>query len=178
MLFHETSLKGAYFIDLERHCDERGFFARLFCEKEILRAGLESQIVQINNSLSVEKGTTRGFHFQIAPKSEAKYVRCLSGSLWDVILDLRVESVTYLKSFGAELSVDNRRMMYVPKGFAHGFQTLEPNTEVLYLMTEFYSAEHASGLRWNDPDLNIEWPLEPSVVSVRDQDWPLLRGQS
>src|SRR5262245_26904400 len=139
MKFIETSLKGAYIIELEKREDDRGFFARTFCVSEFGKLGLDSAIVQINNSLSVYKGTLRGMHYQLAPKAETKIVRCIKGSLYDVAVDLRKESSTYLKWVGVEISAENRKMLYVPKGFAHGFVTLQENTEAFYLVTEFYS---------------------------------------
>jgi dTDP-4-dehydrorhamnose 3,5-epimerase len=172
MKFNPTPLAGAYTIDLEKREDERGFFARLFCVNEYDQHGLDRNIVQINNSLSKDKGTLRGIHYQLAPKAETKIVRCIKGSLYDVIVDLRPESPTFLKWFGAELSAENRTMMFVPKGFGHSFITLEENTEAFYMVTEFYSPENERGLRWNDPKINIEWPIEPVVISDKDQRHP------
>jgi dTDP-4-dehydrorhamnose 3,5-epimerase len=172
MKFNPTPLAGAYTIDLEKREDERGFFARLFCVNEYDQHGLDRNIVQINNSLSKDKGTLRGIHYQLAPKAETKIVRCIKGSLYDVIVDLRPESPTFLKWFGAELSAENRTMMFVPKGFGHAFLTLEENTEAFYMVTEFYSPENERGLRWNDPKINIEWPIEPVVISDKDQRHP------
>lgn len=172
MKFIPTGLEGAYTIELEKREDERGFFARAFCVNEYKAAGLDPAIVQINNSLSVEKGTLRGMHYQLAPKAETKIVRCIKGSLYDVIVDLRKDSPTFLKWFGAELSAENRRTMYVPKGFAHGFITLEPNTEAFYLVTEFYAPDRERGIKYNDPKLGIKWPIEPTVVSDKDLKHP------
>ena len=169
MKFNQTHLAGAYTIELEKREDERGFFARFFCVNEFDKEGLDRNIVQINNSLSKDKGTLRGMHYQLAPKAETKIVRCIKGSLYDVIVDLRPSSPTFLKWFGAELSAENRTMMFVPKGFGHGFLTLEENTEAFYLVTEFYSPEHERGLRWNDPKINIEWPIEPIIISDKDK---------
>jgi len=170
MIFIETILKGAYLIDLEKKEDDRGFFARFYCINEYEKLGLDRNIVQINNSLSITKGTLRGMHYQLYPKSETKIIRCIKGALYDNILDLRPDSPTFGKSFGAELTAENRRMMYVPKGFAHGFLTLEENTEVLYLVTEFYAPEYERGIRWNDPAFKIEWPFEPVVISDKDKN--------
>jgi len=170
MKFNPTPLADAYTIDLEKREDDRGFFARFFCVNEFDQAGLDRNIVQINNSLSKDKGTLRGMHYQLSPKAETKIVRCIKGSLYDVIVDLRPESPTFLKWFGAELSAENRTMMFVPKGFGHGFITLEENTEAFYLVTEFYSPEHERGLRWNDPKINIQWPVEPLIISDKDQN--------
>lgn len=169
MIFTPTPLHGAYLIDLEKRGDDRGFFARAFCQKEFAAHGLSTQFVQVNNSLSAQRGTLRGMHYQLTPKAEVKVVRCIRGSLYDIILDLRKDSPTFGQSFGAELSADNRRMMYVPKGFAHGFITLQDNSEVFYLVDEFYSPEHERGVRWNDPKFNIQWPLHPTVLSDRDR---------
>lgn len=172
MIFHEISLPGAYVIDLEKREDERGFFARAFCRTEFQERNLCEKIVQINNSEAYKKGTLRGLHYQLAPKAETKIVRCIKGSLYDVIVDLRTTSTTFGKYFGTELSAENRRMMYVPKGFAHGFITLEENTEAFYLVDEFYAPEQERGIRWNDPKFNIDWPLEPTVVSEKDLKHP------
>ena len=172
MKFNPSPLADAYTIDLEKREDDRGFFARFFCVNEFDKAGLDRNIVQINNSLSKDKGTLRGIHYQLAPKAETKIVRCIRGSLYDVIVDLRPESSTFLKWFGETLSAENRIMMFVPKGFGHAFLTLEENTEALYLVTEFYSPENERGLRWNDPKIGIEWPLEPVIISDKDRNHP------
>jgi len=169
MIFTETPLKGAFLIDLEKRGDERGFFARAFCAKEFAAHGLATHFVQVNNSLSATKGTLRGMHYQLAPKAETKLVRCIRGALFDVILDLRRGSPTFGRSFGAELTADNRRMMYVPKGFAHGFITLSDATEAFYLVDEFYAPEFERGVRWNDPKFNIQWPIQPVVISDKDR---------
>lgn len=168
MKFTQTPLAGAYLVDLEKRGDERGFFARFFCEKEFAAQGLETRFVQINNSLSAEAGTLRGMHYQQAPAAEVKLVRCLKGALWDAILDLRPNSSTFGQWFGAELSGENRRMMYVPRGFAHGFLTVQSDTEALYLVSAFYAPEAERGVRWNDPHFAIAWPAEPRVISEKD----------
>ena len=168
MLFQETPLAGAYIVELEKRGDDRGFFARVFCRNEFRDAGLVTEFVQVNNSLSAQQGTLRGMHYQLAPHAETKVVRCIRGSLWDCILDLRPESPTFGKWFGDTLSTDNRKMMYVPKGFAHGFITLEPNTEALYFVDEFYASESERGIRWNDPKFGVRWPIVPSVISEKD----------
>lgn len=172
MKFNATPLPGSYTIDLEKRGDDRGFFARLFCEKEFGALNLETRFVQINNSSSGAKGTLRGMHYQLPPAGEVKVVRCIKGSLYDVIVDLRPDSPTFKQSFGAELSADNRRMMYVPVGFAHGFITLEPDTEAFYLVSAFYTPDQERGLRFNDPALGIVWPMEPVEVSDKDRNWP------
>ncbi len=171
MIFHETPLPGAFLIDLEKRGDDRGFFARVFCEKEFGEHGLSTHFVQVNNSSSAEKGTLRGMHYQLAPKAETKIVRCIKGSLYDVILDLRRDSPTFGQSFGAELSADNRRMMVVPKGFAHGFITLSDDTEAFYFVDEFYAPETERGVRWDDPKFSIQWPATPTVLSDKDRNW-------
>jgi dTDP-4-dehydrorhamnose 3,5-epimerase len=172
MKFSETPLPGACVIDLDKREDERGFFARLFCEKEFGAQGLETRFVQINTSLSRIQGTLRGMHYQLKPAAEVKVVRALSGALYDVILDLRPESPTFGKSYGVELSAENRRMIYVPKGFGHGFLTLLPDTEALYLVSAFYAPDRERGVRWNDPRFAIQWPMVPQVVSDRDRSHP------
>jgi dTDP-4-dehydrorhamnose 3,5-epimerase len=172
MKFHSTPLPDAHTVELERRGDDRGFFARVFCEKEFFHMGLVSKFVQVNNSLSAKKGTLRGMHYQLPPKAEVKVVRCVRGALWDAILDLRPDSPTFGKSFGAELSADNRLMMYVPRGFAHAILTLTGDAEALYLVSEFYGPEQERGVRWNDPKFGISWPIEPSEMSAKDANWP------
>jgi dTDP-4-dehydrorhamnose 3,5-epimerase len=169
MKFLSTPVSGAFIIELEKKDDGRGFFARLYCRNEFKRAGLEQSYVQINNSLSVQKGTLRGLHYQVEPHGEAKVVRCISGELWDVIVDLRSNSASFGQWFGAELTATNRQMLYVPKGCAHGFITLDDNTEILYLVSSFYAAEAERGVRWNDPFFAIKWPIAPTVISEKDR---------
>jgi dTDP-4-dehydrorhamnose 3,5-epimerase len=171
MIFSATPLAGAYLIDLEKRGDERGFFARAFCEREFAAGGLATHFVQANNSLSARKGTLRGMHYQLAPKAETKVVRCIRGALYDTILDVREGSPTFGQSFGAELTAENRRMMYAPKGFAHGFITLADDTETLYLVDEFYAPECERGVRWNDPRFAIWWPAQPMVISEKDRNF-------
>jgi dTDP-4-dehydrorhamnose 3,5-epimerase len=172
MLFRPTPLRGAFVIELDRRGDDRGFFARVFCENEFSRASLACKFVQVNNSLSGKKGTLRGMHYQLPPKSEVKLVRCIRGALWDVILDLRPDSPTRGRSFGAELNAENRLMMYVPRGFAHAILTLTDDAEALYLVSEFYAPQQERGIRWNDPTFNIEWPIKPTEISPKDAEWP------
>lgn len=172
MKFHDTPLEGARMIELEKRGDERGFFARYFCEREFAVAGLETRFVQINNSLSARKGTLRGLHYQLPPAAEVKVVRCMRGALWDVIVDLRPDSPTFKKWFGRELTADNRLMMYVPRGFAHAILTLTDDAEALYLVSAFYAPELERGLRWNDPAIAIEWPIGPVEISAKDAKWP------
>jgi dTDP-4-dehydrorhamnose 3,5-epimerase len=169
MKFTETSLKGAFVIELEKRGDDRGFFARYFCAREYEQHGLDHRIIQINNSLSKYRGTLRGMHYQLAPKAEDKVVRCIRGALLDVIIDLRPDSPTFKRHFKIELTAENRSMLYVPKGFAHGFMTLAEDTEALYLATEFYSPEHERGVRWNDPQFGIDWPITPVIISDKDR---------
>ncbi len=168
MIFTETPIKGAYLIDLQKRGDDRGFFARVYCEREFAEHALVTRFVQVNNSLSPFKGTLRGMHYQLPPKAETKVVRCIRGAFYDVILDLRPGSPTFGQSFGAELSAENRRMMYVPKGFGHGFLTLTDDAEAFYLVDEFYAPESERIVRWNDPRFNISWPARPVVLSDKD----------
>jgi len=172
MKFHATPLKGAHLIELEKRGDDRGFFARLFCEKEFADAGLASRFVQVNNALSKTKGTLRGMHYQLGEASEVKVVRCIRGAFWDVILDLRPDSPTFGKWFGAELNEENRLMMYVPKGFAHGLITLHDDTEAFYLVSDFYAPSQERGVRWNDSRFDIGWPMPPIEISAKDATWP------
>jgi dTDP-4-dehydrorhamnose 3,5-epimerase len=174
MRFTQTPLAGAYVVDLEKRGDERGYFARAFCAREFAEQGLATVFVQANLSLNREAGTLRGLHFQAAPVQETKFVRCVTGALYDVIVDIRPDSPTHLQSFGAELSDENGRALYVPKGFAHGFLTLAPDTTASYLVDEYYTPEAESGLRYDDPALGIDWPGEVDVISPKDAAWPLI----
>ena len=173
MIFRETKLKGAFIIEPERLEDERGFFARTFCQEEFKTHRLNPGMVQCNISFNKKKGTLRGMHYQVAPHEETKLARCTRGAIYDVIIDLRPDSPTFKQWVAVELTADNRRMLYIPKGFAHGFQTLEDNTEVLYQMSEFYHPECARGVRWDDPAFGIEWPpAEQRIISAEDQAYP------
>lgn len=172
MKFEETFIKGLYKVDLEKRGDSRGFFARFFCADEYSELGLETEIVQINNSYTRDKLTLRGMHYQVYPKGEAKIVRCIKGKLYEVALDLRPDSPTFGKFFGIELSQENRTMLYVPKGFANGFMTLEEDTEMLYLVTEFYSPDFERVVRWDDSKFGIEWPETPLHMSEKDKYAP------
>lgn len=172
MIFTETKLAGAFVIELERRSDQRGFFARTYCQQEFEAHGLNTQVVQCNVSFNKRKGTLRGMHYQAAPFAEAKLVRCTSGSIYDVIIDLRPASATFKQHFAVELSAENRRMLYIPEEFAHGFQTLQDDTEVFYQMAQRYSAEHARGLRWNDPAFGIAWPEGQRIIIDRDGNYP------
>lgn len=171
MKFHQTPLAGARLIELEKRGDERGFFARLFCEREFGAEGLETRFVNVNNSLSSGKATLRGLHYQIGEAAEVKLVRCISGALWDAILDLRPGSPTFGRWFGETLSADNRLMMYVPRGFAHAILTLEPDTEALYLVSAHYAPASERGVRWDDPRFDIRWPIAPREISAKDAGW-------
>ena len=173
MIFNKTPLQDAFTIELERRGDDRGFFARMFCEKEFGAQGLQTRFVQVNNSLTAKAGTLRGMHYQLAPAAEVKLVRCVRGSLYDVILDLRPDSATFGQHFGAELNAENRRMMYVPRGFAHGFVTLAPDTEAVYLVSDFYAPQAERGVRFDDPRFGIVWPVRPTEMSDKDRNWPL-----
>lgn len=169
MKFTETTIKGVFVIELEKRGDDRGFFARLFCEREFAQHGLNPRIVQMNNSLSSQRGTLRGIHYQLRPKGEDKTFRCVRGALYDVVIDLRQESPTFLKHVTVELTAENRKMIHVPQGCANSFMTLEDNTEIFYFTSEFYSPEHERGIRYNDPALGIRWPMEPAVISDKDK---------
>ncbi len=172
MIFTETALKGVHIVDIERHEDERGFFARSWCAREFEARGLDPRIAQCSLSFNVRKGTLRGMHYQVKPFEEAKLVRCTRGSLCDVVVDLRPESPTYAKHLSVILTAENRRTLYVPEGFAHGFLTLEDATEVFYQISEFYSPESQRGFRWNDPAFGIVWLGDARVISERDRTYP------
>ncbi|MEW5895448.1 MAG: dTDP-4-dehydrorhamnose 3,5-epimerase [Candidatus Omnitrophota bacterium] len=171
MIFHETRLKGAFVIDMEPKEDERGFLARSYCKEEFRLNGIDFSMVQNSISFNKKKGTVRGMHFQSAPYEEAKLVACIKGKIYDVIIDLRKGSPTCCHSYAIELSGDNHKMLYVPKGFAHGFQTLEDRTEILYQISEFYHPEASNGVRWNDKAFNISWPLEVTNISDKDKGY-------
>jgi dTDP-4-dehydrorhamnose 3,5-epimerase len=172
MLFHETELPGVFEIHLEPNHDERGFFARSWCRQEFAAHGLNPALVQCNISFNVRKGTLRGMHYQAPPHAEAKIVRCTQGAIYDVVLDLRPLSPAYKKWIAVELSSSNRHMIYIPEGCAHGFLTLEEETEIFYQMSEFYDGESARGVRWNDPAFRISWPDKVEVISERDAVHP------
>jgi dTDP-4-dehydrorhamnose 3,5-epimerase len=172
MIFTETEVDGAYVIDIEPVGDERGFFARTWCRREFEDHGLEVDIAQCSTSFNEARGTLRGLHYQASPFEEIKIVRCTIGAIHDVIVDLRAESPTYLRNAAVALTADNRRMLYIPKGVAHGFQTLVDRTEVYYQISEFYSPHHARGVRWDDPAFDIDWPPGPRIMSDRDRTCP------
>lgn len=171
MIFAETKLPGAFIIEVERLEDERGFFARAWCKKEFEAHSLNSDWAQANLAFSRRRGTLRGLHYQVAPYEEAKLVRCIRGAIYDVIVDLRPESPTYRQWLGVELTADNHKMLYVPEGFAHGYQTLADNTETFYQVSQFYSPESERGLRYDDPAFGIEWPIDVQVISDKDKSW-------
>jgi len=172
MIFTETAVPGAHLIELQQLADERGFFARAWCQHEFEAHGLNPRLAQCNVSYNTLRGTLRGMHLQAAPYAEAKLIRCTRGALYDVLIDLRPGSSTYLKWVGVTLTADNYRMLYVPEGCAHGFLTLTDNTEVFYQMTEFYAPDAARGVRWNDAAFGIDWPEPVQVISDRDRNYP------
>ena len=172
MKFSEIFLQGAFIIDIEPVADERGLFARTWCKKEFHQKGLLDEFMQCNISVNHKKGTLRGMHFQKAPYAEAKLVRCTKGAIFDVIIDLRPESDTFFKWYAVELNANNRKTLFIPKGFAHGFQTLTDHTEVFYQMSEFYRPEYAGGVRWNDPVFGVDWPEDTRIISKKDQQYP------
>lgn len=174
MKFHKTKIEGLYLIEPEPKTDERGSLSRIFCEEEFGKNGLEFKIVQVNHSLTKNKGTIRGMHFQKEPKAEDKIVQCIRGTVYDVAIDLRKNSPTYGQWMAEELNENNKKMFFIPKGFIHGFQTLTDNCELLYFMSEFYSPEHASGVRWDDPFFKISWPIKNPILSEKDKNWPLI----
>lgn len=169
MIFTETKLKGAFIIDIDPREDERGFFARSWCADEFQQHGLNPRLAQCNISFNKKRGTLRGMHYQAEPFPEAKLVRCTTGSIYDVIIDLRKDSPTFKHWFAVELNAENRRALYVPEDFAHGFQTLMDNTEVFYQMTEFYHPECARGIKWDDLSIQIKWPIPLPIISKNDQ---------
>lgn len=172
MKFIETPLKGSYIIEAEPIEDERGSFARSWCQREFAEHGLNTRVVQCNISFNRKRGTLRGMHFQIEPFAEAKLVRCTRGAIYDIIIDLRENSPSFKRWFSVKLSETNQKMLYIPEGFAHGFQTLKDNTEVFYQMSEFYYPEYSRGLRWNDPFFSIKWPDGERIISKKDQEYP------
>ena len=177
MIFRETELQGAFVIELEKKLDSRGFFARSWCQQEFKAHELDTRLVQCNISFNAKAGTLRGMHYQLAPYNEVKLVRCTRGSIYDVIIDLRPDSKTYKHHFGITLSADNYKMLYIPKGIAHGFQTLSDNTEIFYQMSEFYHPEYATGVRWDDPAFGIAWPSGTErIIAEKDQSWPDFLG--
>jgi dTDP-4-dehydrorhamnose 3,5-epimerase len=178
MIFRETTLSGAYSVEIEQISDERGFFARSFCTEEFSKYGLTTDMAQCNISFNKTRGTLRGMHYQAPPSEEAKLVRCTMGAIYDVIIDIRPTSPTFMKWFATQLNSENRLMMAIPEGFAHGFQTLTDNTEVSYHMSASYEPQQARGIRFDDPSVNIEWPISNVIVSEKDKSYPLLDDES
>jgi len=172
MIFAETELKGAYIIEIEKLKDHRGFFARAWCQNEFKKNELVSRILQVNVSSNNKIGTLRGMHYQLSPYEETKLVRCTRGAIYDVIIDLRPASPTYTQWIGVELTAESYKMLYVPENFAHGFQTIEDNTEVTYQVSQFYTPGSESGIRWDDPLFRIDWPIDVQVISDKDKNWP------
>jgi dTDP-4-dehydrorhamnose 3,5-epimerase len=172
MTFTETLLEGVLVVGLEKHTDDRGFFARIWCPKEFAARGLNPDIAQVSLSYNAVAGTLRGMHYQAAPHAEAKLVRVTAGAIWDVALDLRPESKTFAQWFGTELTAENRRMLYIPEGCAHGFITLAENTEVAYHISAAYEPLAGRGVRWDDPAFDIRWPRSVTVIGPKDRAWP------
>lgn len=172
MIFSETKFKGAFIIELEKQEDERGFFARTWDKKKFEEHGLNSKLTQCNVSFNKKRGTLRGMHYQISPYEEAKLIRCTKGRIFDAIIDLRPESTTFKQWLGNEISDKDYKMLYVPEGFAHGFQTLEDNTEVFYQMSETYMPDYARGISWDDDTFRIKWPISPIIISKKDCIYP------
>ena len=172
MNFIKTEIEGLYVVELNKLGDERGFFARAWCEKEFAGKNLTSRMVQANTSYSKNRGTLRGLHYQVSPHEEAKLMRCIKGEIFDVAVDLRPDSKTYKKWFGIELTESNRRMLFIPEGFAHGYQTLVEDTEAFYMSSAFYTSEAERGLRWNDPAIAIKWPITDNLnITDKDKSW-------
>jgi dTDP-4-dehydrorhamnose 3,5-epimerase len=172
MKFTETKLKGAFLVEIEKLTDDRGFFGRSWCRKEFDDHGLNSRLVQANVSFNRKKGTLRGMHYQIAPFQESKLIRCTRGAIFDVIIDLRLDSPTYKQWTGVELTADNYTMFFVPEDFAHGFQTLTDESEITYQVTQFYTPGSERGIRFDDRAFGIQWPLDVTVISDKDRTWP------
>ncbi len=175
MFFRACELNGVQLIELDPRHDERGFFARAYCRREFEEHNLNSKLVQCNLSFNPRRGTLRGMHYQIEPCAEVKLVRCLRGAIYDAIIDLRPDSPTYKRSMGVRLDDDNRRMLYVPEGFAHGYLSLTDNTEVFYQVSEFYAPGSERGIRFDDPAFHIEWPFQPEIISLKDRQYPAYR---
>lgn len=173
MIFKETKIKGAFTIRLKKHEDERGSFARTWCREEFENHGIQEQPVQANSAFSKLKGTVRGMHYQVEPFAESKLVRCIRGSIFDVLVDLRLDSPTYTQWFGMELTPTNEKMLFIPRGCAHGYQSTLDDSEVVYLSTQFYASKFERGFKWDDPTLNIDWPITTAVtISEKDRNWP------
>ena len=174
MIFKSTALEGLFIVELTPMIDQRGWFARTFCKNEFEKIGFKKELVQINHSFTTKKGTLRGMHYQLPPHSEAKLIRCIAGAVYDVAIDLRKDSPTFLKWFGVELSAENKKMILIPEGFAHGFQTLSGDSELIYHHSEFYTPDSEGAVRYDDPRVNIQWPLEVLNISEKDLIRPYL----
>ena len=172
MKYNSTDIDGLYYVDIDRLKDERGFFGRAFCRQEFEEIGLDSEVCQANISYNESAGTLRGMHYQKSPYQESKFIRCIRGSIYDVVIDLRKNSPTYCHSFGIELNDENRTALFVPEDFAHGFVTLTDDTEVIYMVSQSYVPNAEEGIRWDDPFFAIDWPINPSLVSSKDAQWP------
>ncbi|MBK8505603.1 MAG: dTDP-4-dehydrorhamnose 3,5-epimerase [Saprospiraceae bacterium] len=172
MVFRETNISGLYLIDLTPFEDLRGFFSRIFCKREFSAAGLVTDFVQSNHSITNQSGSIRGLHYQRPPHMEVKLIMCVTGAVWDVVVDLRENSPTYLQHFGVQLSEFNRQMIYIPQGFAHGFQTMKDHSSLIYQHSDYYHPESENGLKYNDPALSIQWPMEVTNISIKDQNHP------
>jgi dTDP-4-dehydrorhamnose 3,5-epimerase len=172
VIFTETTLGGVFILELEKLSDKRGFFARSWCKRELGERGLNTDLAQCSVSFNHKKGTLRGMHYQVAPHEESKIVRCTKGAIYDVVIDLRAESNTFTQWLALELNAENRRMLYIPYGMAHGFQTLQDDTEVFYQISEYHAPEYARGVRWDDPAFNIQWPPGERILSSRDRSYP------
>lgn len=175
MKFTKVNIKGVYIMEPSPVADNRGSFSRIFCEKELHEIGHRDHIVQINHSMNKEQGTLRGLHYQLMPASEIKIVKCIKGAIFDVVVDVRRGSDTFLSWYGQELTEKNMKLMYIPKGFAHGFQTLKPNSEIIYFSSEFYTPEKERGLNYKDPALDIQWPMPVSCISERDSSHAFIK---
>ncbi|HUD04882.1 MAG TPA: dTDP-4-dehydrorhamnose 3,5-epimerase [Patescibacteria group bacterium] len=176
MIVTNPPISGLKIITPDKFADNRGYFLKSFEKKAFLEQGIDFEIVQVNHSFNLVKGTLRGMHFQVEPFAQAKLIFCQKGRVFDVAIDLQKDSPTYKKWYGLELSEENKQILYIPKGFAHGFQTLEDNTEVIYYISNEYSKEHESGVKWDDPAFGINWPLEPTVIADKDKNWPTFQG--
>jgi dTDP-4-dehydrorhamnose 3,5-epimerase len=174
MIFIPNVLEGSYIVEIQPYKDDRGWFGRFYCKDEFQQIGHNKEWVQMNHSVTYQKGAIRGMHFQVAPYREIKMVRCIAGAVYDVIIDLRKDSATFLKWFGSDLSAENKRMMYIPEGFAHGFQCLSNDCELIYFHTEYYEPGFEGGIRHDDPAVSIKWPLNVTTISERDQLHPTL----
>jgi dTDP-4-dehydrorhamnose 3,5-epimerase len=176
MKFNTTNIDGLYVIDIDFFQDNRGWFARTYCKREFAAIGHQQEWTQLNHSFTTQKGSVRGMHYQLAPYHEAKMVRCIAGAVYDVAVDVRKNSPTFLQWFGVELSAQNKKMLYIPEGFAHGFQTLSDNCELIYHHTSYYTPGSEGGFRYDDPKLNIPWQLPVSEISERDQNHPIINA--